>query len=405
MKRKSCLGLTLIAVVASLSLAAHAQTYSVIYNFTGAGDGGYPYAGVTLRGGNLFGTTTYAGVGNGTVYELMRSGSNWVNIPLSALAGGGNEPTARVVFGPDGKLYGTTAQGGNQGAGVIFNLTPWMTVCPSLNCSWRENLVHQFQGFPNDGIAPWYGDLIWDLQGNIYGTTGSGGANDTGTVFELSPSGNGYTEQIIYSFPHNYDEGYPRASVIMDGSGNLFGTATGFTDNAGNVFELSYTPGVGWVESDLYKFQNGDDGGDPEGGLVMDGLGNLYGTTAWGGSGGGGTVFELSPAGNSWTFKVIYSLRGLFKNQNCGPRASLSIDAAGNLYGTTACDGANGYGSVFKLTNTQNGWAYTALRDFAADGKGANPFSNVTIDTDGTLYGTAQLGGSAGYGVVWMIKP
>jgi len=392
-----------VAFLASFAAVAQAQTYSVIHNFAGGPDGALPYAGVTLHGGNLFGTTSLGGLGNGSVYELVRSGSNWVNIPLSSLSGGGSEPTARVVFSPDGKLYSTTSRGGSQDAGQIFSLTPWASICPTLSCSWRQDLVHQFQDRP-DGANPWYGDLIFDQQGNMYGATQAGGQNFTGTVFEVTRSGNTYTEKVLYSFPNNFKEGTPRGGVIMDGSGNLFGTASGFVYNAGKVFELSFMPGVGWVETDLYKFQNGDDGGDAEAGLIMDGMGNLYGATAVGGSAGGGTVFELSPSGSSWTFKVLYSLSGP-GNENCGPHASLSMDAAGNLYGTTFCDGANGYGSIFKLAKTQNGWTYTTLHDFADDGGGIDPSSNVTIDTDGTLYGTTSGGGTHNAGIVWQIKP
>lgn len=407
----SALALTLAIVVALMlagSPAAHAQTYSVIHNFSGGLDGGTPFAGVTLRGGNLYGTTTAGGVAAGTVYELTRSGSDWVNTTLSSLAGGGFQPLARAIFGPDGKLYSTTTNGGKKDAGVVFTLTPWATICPSLNCSWRQNLAYQFQGSPKDGAAPWYGDLIFDQQGNIYGTTQLGGPNLAGTVFELTPSGNGYTENVLYTFP-NFNEGNPRAGLVMDGNGNLFGTASAFGGNlTGKVFELSFVPGVGWMETDLYKFNLGDDGGDPEGGLVMDRQGNLYGATAIGGNAGGGTIFELSPSGNTWIFKVLYSFSGP-GNQNTGPHASLSMDAAGNLYGTTFGDGAHGYGNIFKLTNSQNGWVYTDLHDFDVDGAGSNPTSNVTIDTDGTLYGTASYGGvrncNGGCGIVWMIKP
>ena len=406
MKLKAFARLILIMLIASFGPAAHAQAYSVIHSFTGEPDGYLPYAGVTLHGGNLFGTTSAGGFGNGNVYELMRSGSNWVEVPLSSLAGGGNTAYGGVTFGPDGKLYGTTAFGGNKAAGVVFTLTPWASICPSLNCSWRQNLIYQFQDRP-DGANPWYGNLIFDQQGNIYGTTQLGGPNFAGTVFELIPSGNGYTEQVLYNFP-NFNEGGPRAGVIMDAKGNLFGTGSGFINFAGKVFKLSYMPGTGWVETDLHKFTGGNDGGDAEGGLVMDGQGNLYGATAYGGSAGGGTIYELSPSGDTYTFKVIYSFSGP-GNQNSGPIGSLSMDAAGNLYGTTVREGANDFGSVFKLTNTQNGWVYTDLHDFSLDGMGANPFSSVTIDTDGTLYGTTISGGNGscggGCGVVWQIKP
>ncbi|MFZ0708397.1 MAG: choice-of-anchor tandem repeat GloVer-containing protein, partial [Candidatus Korobacteraceae bacterium] len=140
-------------------------------------------------------------------------------------------------------------------------------------------------------------------------------------------------------------------------------------------------------------------------GLVMDAAGNLYGATTDGGSGGGGTVFELSPMGNTWVFTLLYSLSGQ-QGQTCGTWAPLTIDNSANLYGTTYCGGANGFGNIFKLTNTQIGWEYTSLHDFTWGTDGALSASTVTIDTDGTLYGTASHGGNnSDSGVVWMIKP
>ncbi len=153
-----------------------------------------------------------------------------------------------------------------------------------------------------------------------------------------------------------------------------------------------------WVPTTLYSFANGN--GPNSAGLVVDGNGNLYGATRYGGSGGGGTVFELSPY--NWMFNPLYSFTG---DPACGPFASLTMDSAGNLYGTTYCHGANHYGSIFKLTNTANGWVYASLHDFTGGSDGAYPNSTVTIDADGTLYGTASQGGSNNYGVVWMIKP
>ncbi len=151
--------------------------------------------------------------------------------------------------------------------------------------------------------------------------------------------------------------------------------------------------------------------GDAQAGLIFDGSGNLYGATSDGGSGGGGTVFELSPSGDSWTFKLLYSFNGP-SGIECGPWGTLAMDAAGNLCGTTNCDGGYTFGSVFKLTNKGNGWLYSSLHDFSGYSDGAIPFSNVTLDTNGNLYGTAYYGGTfggncgnIGCGTVWMITP
>jgi uncharacterized repeat protein (TIGR03803 family) len=397
-----------LAIVASPS--AHAQSFSVIHTFNDP-SGVFPYAGVTVRASVLYGTTlcTRDCTGNGTVYQLAPVGSNWYFTPISLLSAGGETPLARVVFGPDNHLYGTTFGGGPQGYGAVFSLTPRPTICPTANCFWTEKVLHLFTGSP-DGDGPEGGDLVWDQAGNIYGTTLYGGTSSLGTVYQMTKSGDNWTEAPIYSFT-GPDGEQPGASVILDGNGNVFGTTIeGGLYGAGTVFELTYNISSGWTENVLYNFQNLDDGQQPLAGLAMDSAGNLYGATTDGGSGGGGTVFELSPVGNTWTFTVIYGFSGQ-PGKNCGPRASLNMDNSGNLYGTTFCDGANNLGSVFKLTSTQDGWEYTSLHDFAGGTDGSYSFSNVTIDAGGTLYGTAEAGGNLtcnpplGCGTVWMIKP
>ncbi len=400
MKRKSLVCLSLITLLASLAPLGHAQIFSVIYNFA-RNDGGGPDAGVTIRGGNLYGTL-YGGGPNGVVYELTRSGSGWENMDLSFLSTGFG-PEARAVFGPDGHLY-STAGDLPPNHGVIFDLIPPLSICKVVNCLWTENVIHRFQGVPDDGSDPGYGDLIWDQQGNIYGTTINGGENDLGTVYQVIHSGNQYTESVIYSFS-GLDGANPYHGVISDGKGNFFGTTVvGGLYNFGSVFELTYKPGTGWVETVLYNFQDTSDGRFPTGGLVMDASGNLYGTTSVDGGQGAGTAFELSPSGNGWTFTLLYSFAGS-ADGGCGPQASLTLDAARNLYGTTKCGGAHALGSIFKLTSTGNGWTYTSLHDFAGGGDGVYPLSNVTIDTDGSLYGTTAQGGSQQLGTVWTITP
>ena len=155
----------------------------------------------------------------------------------------------------------------------------------------------------------------------------------------------------------------------------------------------------------MYDFQGGNDGEYPIAGLMMDGSGNIYGATSDGGSQGGGTVFELIPAGSGYTFKLLYSFPGQQGN-NCGPWAPLSMDSSGSLYGTTYCGGAFKIGAIFKLSNTQNGWMYTSLHDFGSvRGDGFSPISNVSFDANGTLYGTALGNSMDGNGIVWEIIP
>ena len=407
MKIKTLVSFSRITLVILLVPALHAQTFSIIHSFTNnGGDGGNPEAGVTIRGGSLFGTTYSGGLGYGTAYQITHAGNDWVHVPIAYLPGSSSAPIARVLFGPDGHLYGTSRSGGQLGSGSAFDLIPPLSLCRDARCSWKVNLLYGFEGPPFDGYSVGHGDLIWDQQGNIYGTTNGGGPSDAGTVYELTPSNPYWIETPIYIFSGGADGGRPQAGVIFDSNGNLFGATTlGGSNNAGTIFKLTYMPGVGWTETVLYNFTGGNDGKAPFGGLIWDAAGNLYGTTSDAGTGGCGTAFELSPSGQTWNLTTLYSFSGQPGNDD-GPRASLAMDSTGNLYGTTYRCGANSRGSIFKLSNTQNGWVYTSLHDFTAGDDGADPNSNVSIDTDGTLYGTASSdGGARNYGVVWMIKP
>jgi uncharacterized repeat protein (TIGR03803 family) len=398
--------------------AAQAQTYNKLHDFTGGEDGANPRSGLTLdpAGRNLYGTAYNGGTaGAGTAYQLKPMGSNWIFNLLYTFAGGsdGANPTARVIFGPNGTLYGTTLYDGAGGAGTVFNLRPFPTVCRAALCPWMKTLLYAFAGGA-DGAFPELADLLFDRSGNIYGTTYNGGTGNDGygTVYELSPSGSGYTESVLYRFSGS-DGDRPVAGVIPDSSGNLYGTTTfggnlgcnvGFEPGCGVVYELTPSESS-WTESTVYTFQNGNDGSLPYSGLIFDSSGNLYGATDNGGSGGGGTVFELTPSNGSWTFNTLYSFTGA---AYCGPW-DFAMNG-GNLYGTTYCDGAHGYGNVFELSpSSGGGWTYTDLHDFCAGGPpcsdGANPISNVSFDTSGNLYGTTYYGGADGYGVVWEITP
>ncbi len=394
--------------------AAQAQTFQVIHNFTGGADGATPSAGLTMdAGGNLYGTTYSGGVGFGTVFKLKQAGSGWVLNPFYSFAGGGDgaNPEARVVFGPDGLLYGTTTNGGVL-FGTVFKLGPSPTACISAVCPGTKTTLYTFTGIPDDGENPQYGDLIFDHAGNIYGTTVNGGVNDCGLVYELTPSGTQWKFGLLYSFGNGTlarrydtclwpDGAYPFNDVILDGSGNLYGTNLQYGANGyGTVFQLAYSAGSGWTESVLYSFDN-TSGSYAYAGLIFDQSGNLYGATSHSAS-GGGTVFELTHSNGGWTYSLLYHFTG---PPECGPHANLVMDAAGNLYGTTFCDGAHSAGSVFKLTNTGSGWTLADLYDFTGGNDGGNPISNVIFDANGSLYGTASSGGALGHGVVWKITP
>jgi len=408
MKLKTGACFSLITLVAFLCLSAGAQTYSVIHDFRESIDGSSPNTGVTLKGSALYGPLVLGAGGSASgVYQITKVGSTWTSTALALLSKGGGEVSSRIAFGPDGHLYGAAGIGGTCSyKGYVYELLPPLRICTTLRCYWAEKDLHYF-GCGSDGAYGQDGDLVFDQQGNIYGTTGQGGDWNLGTVFKLERSGNDWIEHVLYSFFGQPDGSFVYSGVISDSSGNLYGVASqGGTMNSGTIFELSYD-GVGWTEHSIYNFEIGE---KPFAGLVQDASGNFYGATMGGGTGGGGTVFELSPAGNSWNYQVLYSFSGA---NNCGPWAALTLDASGNLYGTTACDGAHNLGNVFKLTNTGNGWVYSSLHDFAGGADGSNPHSNVSIAADGTLYGTTMQGGSfyqqcynnGGCGTVWMITP
>jgi len=215
---------------------------------------------------------------------------------------------------------------------------------------WSEQVRHNL-GSGTDGVYSFAG-LVLDADGNLYGATETGGTYGRGTVFQLTPkAGDGRTETVLYSFqPNGTDGNYPLASLIFDAAGNLYGTTQrGGAYGFGTVFELTPTAGGGWTEKVLHHFGYSTDGSAPFSGLIFDGVGNLYGTTFYGGTYGSGTAFELTPtAGGDWTEQVLHS----FGNSADGskPNAGLIIDAASSLYGTTVFGGTYSAGTVFELT-------------------------------------------------------
>lgn len=413
-------------VVLALTLAsskASAQTYNVIHNFTGAGDGANPYAGLTMdRSGNLYGTASAGGPncisdgGCGTVFQLTNRNHQWFFSTIYGFAGSdGAAPIARVVFGPGGALYGTTEGGGANFDGTVFKLTQPVSICREVACSWSETLLYSFTGNP----SLWFpnSEVVFDAAGNLYGTTLQAGnffacANDRtcGAAYELSLSQGQWGLSRTYIFQGSSDGAFPY-SVILGSDGDLYGT-TAFRGNNtwGTVFKL-IPSGSTFGERTLYSFSGGADGGAPLGGVIFDPSGNLLGTTSFGGSGGGGTAFKLSPSNGSWTLDTLYSFVG--GQPDVGPAASLVRDTAGNLYGTTSTAGAHHQGSVFKLTPSGSGYSYTSLHDFTGGTDGGQPRSQVILDASGNVYGTTSIGGNSvgkcnqgsGCGVVFEITP
>ena len=293
-----------------------------------------------------------------------------------------------LIFDSSGNLEGTTLYGGVNGAGTVFELTP----------SGTETPLYNFTG-GSDGGTP-FGGLIADASGNLYGTTASGGTYGDGTVFELTPSG---TLIVLYSFTGNSDGGTPYSGLVADASGNLYGTTVygGNFDN-GVVFKLTKSTTTPWPETVLHAFTGDSDGGYPEAGLIFDASGNLYGTTAFGGSSDVGAVFKLSPSARPpWTETPLYSFAG--ETDGSFPLGSLIFDTSGNLYGTTMEGGSLGYGTVFKLTPSATPpWTETLLYSFSGN-DGASPVAGLIADAAGNLYGTTQFGGSADDGTVFKL--
>ena len=425
MRHKISIGFTLaLSMLAMATLItttyASAQSEKILHNFNSAGNGGdIPSAGLVFDSvGNLYSTTQSGGLhGLGTIFELSppTTGTNWTEKALHMM-GSFNTDARTTVTGVTldsaGNVYGVAASGGADGSGAVFELMP------IAGGGWIENNLHNFIQNGTDGTQP-VGGLIFDAAGNLYGTTYTGGPSvggnlGYGTVYELTPTGSGqWTETILHQFANGTDGAYPSGNLIMDASGNPYGTtsrgggSTLCTFGCGTVFKLTPSGGT-WTETVLYVFTGGSDGGLPQAGLVIDPSGNFYGTTLWGGIHCSvcGTVFEVSPgSGGTWTETVPHSFGG-FASDGTNPAASLVFDSAGNLYGTTVGGGYYGHGTAFELSPAAGGrWHESILHQFENGFDGQIPDSNLIFDSSGNLYGTTVGGGLFGDGTVFEIIP
>jgi len=399
------ISLVILAIVLATVPAAPAQTVTVLHNFTGGADGAFPYAGLAKdRAGNYYGTASAGGGYHrmGVVFRLSHEGSGWVLTPLYSFRGNpdGATPYSGVILGPDGDLYGMTYEGGQNDAGTVYRLRPSPTACGSFLCPWEETVLYSFcpQRPCLDGGGPAYGNLVFDRAGNLYGTTSAGGAGGQGVVFKLSPSGGQWTESVLYSFPSCDNGCVPFGGPIFDSAGNLYGTTSqGGTQNTGVVYELSPSAS-GWIEHTLASV-NVAPYALTVGGLAMDGQGNLFGTA---GDAFPGGVFEVTPLNGGWTFNVLWALR----SDSAGPYDTPTLDAAGNVYGTS-CGEGNDDGEVFKLTPSGGGWSYSGVHFNGSNGEcpvggvvldGAGNMFGTTI-----LGGPGTCG--LGCGLVWEITP
>lgn len=420
----------IVFVICTLVSAWATPVETTIYSFGSSGDGANPGVGLVFdTSGNLYGVTSGGGTSlDGAVFELSHTSQGWTERVIysfcpDGICSDGSDPLSTLVMDSAGNLYGMTAAGGNGGCnfvgcGVVFELSPSAS-------GWTESVLYTFTG-GSDGGRP-LGGVAFDNVGNLYGTATSGGTGNCmamlqgcGVIFELVRQNGIWSEKVLHRFLGGNDGDIPSAAVILDTAGNIYGTTAGGGPNdPGTVFELTHTA-TGWKETILYRFTGKDDGSSPVAALLFDKLGNVYGTTRYGGGGrcaelgytGCGVVFKISRSSGHFIETVLHAFTG-GSSDGAVPVGNLIFDGAGRLNGTTEeggkignC-GSNGCGTVFRLTPGAGGtWKQTILHRFgAAVGDGAYPEAGLTSDAMGDLYGTTELGGIDGDGSAFQITP
>jgi uncharacterized repeat protein (TIGR03803 family) len=395
--RLGAAALTFVVLGLGAATPQSRQTLTVLHSFTRGSDGENPYAGLVRDGeGNLYGTTLYGGsYGYGTVFKVDENGTEKV---LHSFAGGtsdGSNPYAGVISDTDGDvLFGTTAGGVSSGRGTVFKV----------DTSGKETVLHVFTGSP-DGAYP-LGGLTRDQEGNLYGTTNSGGSYGYGTVFKVDPGG---TETVLYSFTGSPDGAYPiLTSLLIDKNDTLYGVTNngGGSVCGGNGCGTLYKLTKSGKETVLYSFSGGTtDGCYPYGTLAMDTKYNLYGTTNACGSSGLGIVWKVETLVG--TESVLHSFAGADGNDPEG----VIMDTKGNLYGETVYGGDlscnSGCGTLYKLSKSGT---LTVLHIFHGSDGPQRPQGGLIRDAKGILYGTTYVGGSdrcdgLGCGTVWKLTP
>jgi uncharacterized repeat protein (TIGR03803 family) len=421
--------LTVTAIAVALFAgcgAAAGSTYHVIYRFVGGSDGASPTARLVADGqGNLYGTTFYggsaacSGYGCGTIFELRRPtlpGAAWTETVLYRFTGGSDDmsPVSALARGFDGDLYGTTSGPfisceDKIQCGTVYELAP----PGSGRHGWTLKTLHAFTGH-TDGGCP-LGDLFRNSAGDLFGTACYGGPYGFGTVYELSPPlrrGDPWTETVLFGFPIDGQGQEPHGGIAFDAAGNAYGTTyAGGVQEQGVAFELSPAgAGQPWSEKVL-AFFDGNNGRWPLSQPFLDSSGNVYATTLAGGC-TGGTVFQLTPP------TLQLSLDYVFCGANDGwaPTGQLTMDAAGNIYGTTTNGGARQHGTAFALTppaKRGGAWTEVLLHSFYGGHDGSEPMAGV-IMSRGDLFGTTIAGGTGGCllhgvraecGIVYEIEP
>jgi uncharacterized repeat protein (TIGR03803 family) len=383
-------------------LSAHASTTKILYSFAGGADGEYIDSDlVTDSAGNIYGTSVQGGTfGGGTVFEVTPAGVHTVLYNFTGGADGG-EPYKGVTLDAQGNLYGTAVTGGGGscegGCGVVYKLA-------NSGGTWTQSVIHAFTG-GNDGSGPGSG-LTFDKHGNLYGTTPTGGVKGQGVIYQLKPEASAWTLSVLHTFTGGSDgAGGSAGRLIFDASGNIYGVATvGGADGDGTVFEMLIVQGK-WQLKTLYAFKDQPDGALPYGGVILDKSGNLYGTTYYAGANDVGTVYKLTRGSNSWAETVLYSFKG--GADGSSPISTLVADSAGNLYGTTSDGGGGcGCGVIFKMTPKANGgWVESVPYRFTGAPKPGFAYNGMVVDSSGNCYGTTVHGGTTNDGTVYKFTP
>ena len=415
-------------------IAAQAQTFTTIYSFTGGSDGEYPFPESHLifdANGNLYGTAASGGANyNGTVFQLVPpavSGGKWTENTLYEFQGGadGRQPSMGVVFDANGNLFGTTQFGGNAqacggGCGTIFELSP-----PAQgHGAWTHTVLYTFQGNA-DGQYP--GTMQLGANGALYSTTTSGGANPgvlchsnqrikfgCGTFFEFAQQGGKWTKTVLYTFPQYKGDGTgPSSEFTFDSLGNVFTFTAGGATGYGSVVELMPpSGGSSWTDRVIHGFTGGSDGGYPAGTLTIGAGGVLYGAASYSGvANASGLIFQFTPpaqSGGAWTETVLHNFPA-YKGDATTPFTTLTMDPSGNLYGTSVFGGSTacyeGCGTIFKLAPPSSGGGWTESVLYKLGNSGQNPNSSVVDFHNGLLFGTTTYLGARNVGSVFTLVP
>jgi uncharacterized repeat protein (TIGR03803 family) len=439
----------LLAVALTLAVPASAEwKEKVLYSFQGIPDGALPIGGVVFdKQGNLYGATQGGGSDScrsanecGTVFQLVppaKQGDPWTETVLYVFKGNasndGATPFGGLVIDSFGNLYGTTGYGGTGdctllgsklGCGTVFELSPPVTK----GGAWTETILYSFPT-AQQGYLP-NGDLVFDGAGNLYGATMFGGGKgmtcdsfyggSCGAAFKLSPpktKGGKWTEKVLHAFAGGTDGANPNGGLLLDSKRAIYGTTVWGGSTAcqgpgcGTVFGLKppKKSGGAWTEEMIHRFTDGNDGAGPNGDLIFDAKGALYGTAGGGGPASGGVVFRFAKRANTWGQTVLHAFSGS-GNAPCCPLAGLVFDDSGNLYGVSL-SGIYFRGTVFRIhapRTSTDGWIFDLLYTMEGVPDSAYPEAGLIFGKAGGLYGTTRGGGtgtcSGGCGTVFEVQ-